>query len=249
MDLEFRDRVALVTGGSRGIGASIVYALARQGADVAFNHWEDPEGAREVRTGLQVFGRRTLALEADVSRFEEAVRVVERVHKDLGRLDILVCNAGVASDRLSWDMAESQWDRVIDVNLKGTFNYCRAAGRIFMEQRHGKIVTVSSISGLRGKAGQANYAASKGGIIALTKTLARELGRYNVNVNSVAPGMVATESVRDLPEEFVNSAESESALGRIASAEDVASVVLFLCSEGARHVTGECVRVDGGQYI
>lgn len=249
MDLELKDRVALVTGGSRGIGAAIVFALAREGCDVAFTHWEDPEGAAEVRTGLEVLGRRSLDAEADVARFADAERIVARVVKELGRLDVLVCNAGVASDRLVWNMTEAQFDRVLAVNLKGTFNYCRAAAAVFRERMAGKIVTISSINGLRGKVGQSNYAASKAGVIALTKTLAKELGRSNVNCNCVAPGMVGTEMIRELPEEYLKAAQSEAALGRIATPEDVANLVCFLASEKARHITGSCIQVDGGQYI
>jgi 3-oxoacyl-[acyl-carrier protein] reductase len=146
-------------------------------------------------------------------------------------------------------MTEEAWDDVLAVNLKGCFTFCRAAAPVFREQRHGKIVTIASINGLRGKFGQANYAASKAGVIALTKTLARELGGRNVNVNCVAPGLVRTEMTSALPVEAVEHAVAESALGRAAEPEDVARVVAFLCAEAARHVTGEVIKVDGGQYI
>ncbi|MFQ5845281.1 MAG: SDR family oxidoreductase, partial [Planctomycetota bacterium] len=141
------------------------------------------------------------------------------------------------------------WDQVIAVNLKGCFNYCRAAAKVFRAQRSGRIVNITSINGLRGKFGQANYAASKGGMVALTKTLAKELGRYGVNVNAVAPGMVDTAMAKALPEEYRRAAVEESVLGRLAEPQDVANLVLFLCSEGARHITGTCIRIDGGQAI
>jgi 3-oxoacyl-[acyl-carrier protein] reductase len=167
----------------------------------------------------------------------------------LGRLDILVCNAGITRDAVVWKMSEEAWDQVLDVNLKGCFTFCRAAAPVFRAQRSGRIVTISSINGLRGKVGQANYAASKAGMVALTKTLARELGPSGVTVNCVAPGLVATEMMASLPTEVLDRALKESALGRIAQPEDVAQVVAFLCSDRARHVTGEVIKVDGGQYI
>ena len=146
-------------------------------------------------------------------------------------------------------MSEEQWDTVIDVNLKGCFNYNRAVARLFQEQKHGKIVNLASINGLRGKFGQANYAASKGGIVAMSKTLARELGKFNVNVNVVAPGMVRTEMAQSLPAEVLEKALDETALGRLATPEDCADLVVFLCSDRARHITGTVLQVDGGQYL
>jgi Dehydrogenases with different specificities (related to short-chain alcohol dehydrogenases) len=158
-----------------------------------------------------------------------------------------VCNAGITRDAMIWKMTEEAWDQVIDVNLKGCFTYCRAVAGLFRTQQHGRIVNIASINGLRGKAGQANYAASKAGIMALTRTLARELGPKGVNVNCVAPGMVRTEMAAKLPPAVLEKAIAETALGRIAEPEDVARVVVFLCSEAARHITGEVIRVDGGQ--
>jgi 3-oxoacyl-[acyl-carrier protein] reductase len=249
MDLGLRDRKALVTGGSRGIGASIVQALAREGCHVALTHLGDGLLAEEVRRHVEGLGRKALVVESDVARFDEAGEVVGRAAATLEGLDILVCNAGITADAVSWKMDEEQWDRVLDVNLKGCFNYCRAAAPIFRARKGGKIVNITSINGMRGKFGQANYAASKGGMIALTKTLARELGKFNVNVNAIAPGMVLTEMMRALPGEFHLAAEEEAVLGRIAKAEEVAAVAVFLVSDQARHITGEVVRVDGGQYI
>ncbi|MBU1701642.1 MAG: SDR family oxidoreductase [Candidatus Eisenbacteria bacterium] len=190
-----------------------------------------------------------MAIEADVSDFARAEEVVQQVVESWGRLDILVCNAGITRDGVSWKMTEEQWDTVLDVNLKGYFNYCRAAAQVFKAQESGKIVNVASINGIRGKFGQANYSASKGGGIALSKALARELGRFNVNVNVVAPGMVMTEMARSIPQKFLDAATGETVLGRVADPEDIANVVTFLCSNLARHVTGEVIKVDGGQYI
>lgn len=181
--------------------------------------------------------------------FAAAEAAVEQTRSALGRLDVLVCNAGITRDGVSWKMGEDAWDDVLAVNLKGYFNYCRAAAGAFKAQGAGRIVTIASINGLRGKFGQANYAAAKGGGIALAKTLARELGRYGVTVNVVAPGMVETEMARQLPVEVLEKAAAETVVGRLASPQDVADAVVFLCSARARHITGEVLKVDGGQYI
>jgi 3-oxoacyl-[acyl-carrier protein] reductase len=175
--------------------------------------------------------------------------MTDKVIEELGGLDILVNNAGVNRDGVIWKMAEDQWDEVIAIDLKGTFNYIRAAAPKFKEQRSGKIVNVTSINGLRGKFGQSNYTAAKGGVIALTKTVARELGRFSVNVNAIAPGLIETDMVREAPEKVRELALSEIVLGRLGTPEEVAWVVTFLCSEMARHITGEIITVDGGQYI
>jgi 3-oxoacyl-[acyl-carrier protein] reductase len=198
---------------------------------------------------VEAAGRRALALQADVADFDQTEATVATVLESLGGLDILVCNAGITWDGVLWKMTEKQWDTVIDTNLKGYFNYNRAAAGIFKDQRSGKIVNISSINGLRGKFAQCNYSASKAGNIALTKSLAKELGKFNVNVNAVAPGMVMTEMAETIPPEFLNAAVKETALGRIATTEDVAYVVAFLCSDFARHITGVVIKVDGGQYI
>lgn len=249
MDLGLDGKAALVTGGNRGIGAAVVLALARQGCDVAFVDREGADAAAGVAAEVRELGRRAMPIEADVSGFAAAGQAVDSVVAAFGRLDMLVCNAGITRDGVVWKMTEEQWDAVIETNLKGCFNYNRAAARIFKDRRSGKIVNISSINGLRGKFAQANYAASKGGMIALTKTLARELGKFNVNVNCVAPGMVMTGMTASLAPEFVDAAVGETVLGRIATMEDVANVVVFLCSDASRHVTGEVIKVDGGQYI
>lgn len=246
MDLQLTDKVALVTGGAAGIGAAIAATLAREGCAVAI---VDLQAPAEPPTALQAFGRAARVYPGDVREFAHAERVVEAVRRDFGRLDVLVCNAGITDDAVTWKMTESQWDRVIAVNLKGCFNYCRAAAAVFREQKSGRIVNIASINGLRGKFAQANYAASKGGVIAFSKTLARELGKYNVNVNVVAPGMVNTDMARALPQEFITAAIDETVLGRLATPEECADLVAFLCSERARHITGEVVQIDGGQYL
>ena len=187
--------------------------------------------------------------EADVRDFAAAESVVARTVHAFGRLDILVGNAGVTADAMSWKMSEEQWDTVLDVNLKGCFAYARAAAPVLRQRKSGRMVFVASINGLRGKAGQANYAASKAGVVALGKTLARELGPSGVTVNVVAPGMVRTALTEALPADVVQRAVDESQLGRIATPDDIADAVVFLCSERARHVTGTVLQVDGGQDI
>jgi len=242
-------KVALVTGGSLGIGRAIALDLACAGADVAFTYRRHAEEAEQVAGEIKAFGRRALALQADVASFADAQRVVEEARTGLGRLDILINNAGMNWDGVIWKMTEEQWDAVIDVDLKGTFNYIHAAAPIFKEQGAGKIVNITSINGLRGKFGQSNYSAAKGGAIALTKTVARELGKFNVNVNAVAPGLIETALVQQAPQNVRDMALAEILLGRLGAPEEVAWVVTFLCSERARHITGEIIKVDGGQYL
>ncbi|MBF8293852.1 MAG: Beta-ketoacyl-ACP reductase [Bacteroidetes bacterium] len=250
--MELEGRIALVTGGSLGIGRATVVALAREGADVAFTYYgfrHRVDEAQEVVADVQKLGRRCVAVESDVSRFKESQQAVQRVMSELGGLHVLVNNAGISRDGVVWKMAEDQWDNVIAVNLKGCFNYLRAVSPIFREQKRGKIVNVSSINGMRGKFGLANYAASKAGIIGLTKVVAKELGKYGVNVNAVAPGLIETDLTRDLSDDMKQQSLDEIVLGRFGKPEDVANLIVFLVSEKAKHITGEVIKVDGGQYI
>ncbi|MEW6071054.1 MAG: SDR family NAD(P)-dependent oxidoreductase [Planctomycetota bacterium] len=249
MDLGLRGKGAIVTGGSLGIGQAIALELAREGCHVAINYRRHDTEAKEVVRQMTELGVRGLAVQADVASYSDAARMAARVVEEFGRLDILVCNAGITWDGMIAKMSEEQFDRVISVNLKGYFNYNKVAAVHFMEHRYGKIVNVSSINGMRGKAGQANYAASKGGEIAMSKSLAKELGRYNVNVNVIAPGMVLTDMMAEVPAEFRNKAMAETVVGRFATPEDVAHLVAFLCSDLSRHITGEVIKIDGGQYI
>jgi 3-oxoacyl-[acyl-carrier protein] reductase len=249
MDLKLKGKVALVTGGSRGIGAAIALELGRQGAKVAITCSSRVETAQKIAAQIEQAGSRAMVVQADVADFKKTQEVVAAVAKELGGLHALICNAGVTWDGVIWKMSEEQWDKVINTNLKGYFNYNRAAAGIFKDAKYGKIVNIASINGLRGKFAQVNYSASKGGIIAMSKALAKELGKFNVNVNVVAPGMVMTEMAAKIPEEFLNKAINETVLGRVAEPGDVADVVAFLCSDRSRHVTGEVIKVDGGQYI
>ena len=249
MDLGLEGKSAIVTGGSMGIGTEIALALAEEGCNVAINYRRHDTEAKEVVKKIEATGRRGLAIKADVSSYDDAQNMVQTVIKEFGGLDIMVCNAGINWDGVIWKMSEKQWDTVINVNLKGYFNYNKAAAMVFKDQKSGKIVNISSINGLRGKFAQTNYSASKGGEIAMSKALAKELGKFNVNVNVIAPGMVMTEMARNIPPEFLNKAIDETVLGRIAAPREIAEVVAFFCSDRARHITGEVIKVDGGQYI
>ena len=249
MNMALEGKRAIVTGGSLGIGAAIARELARHGANVAINYRRHDAEAKQVVAAIESLGRKGLAVQADVASFTDAQRMVAQVAEAFGGLDILVNNAGINRDSVIWKMTEAQWDEVLDTNLKGYFNYIRAVVEIFRTQNSGKIVNVTSINGLRGKFGQTNYSAAKAGIIGLTKALARELGRSSVNVNAVAPGLIETDMMKDAPPKVIEAALAEIVLARLGKPEEVASVVAFLCSEAARHITGHVIQVDGGQYI
>jgi len=235
--IDLQKRVALVTGASSGIGLSIARSLAAAGAAVV---------CADLTESHECPGR---WVQANVGRFEEAAHCVNDVLKHEGHVDILINNAGIFQDAPSWKMTEDEWDDVIRINLKGAFNFIHHVAPHFRKQGSGKIVNISSINGLRGKFGQANYAAAKAGLIGLTKTVARELARYHVNVNAIAPGLIATSLIQNLPPEALEKSKEEILLGRIGEPEDIASLVAFLCSDLARHITGEVIKVDGGQYI
>ena len=247
--MEFEGKVALITGGSMGIGTAISLELAKNGANVALTYRSHESEALAIAGEIESMGRKAKAYRIDVSEFDAVQTLVEAVIEEFGRLDILINNAGMNWDGVVWKMTEEQWDKVIDVDLKGTFNFIRAVAPLFREQKSGKIINITSINGLRGKFGQSNYSAAKAGTIGLTKTVAREMGKYNVNVNSVAPGMILTDMFKDLPEEFKQKAADETVFNRLGYPEDVAHVVTFLASEKSRHITGEVIKVDGGQYI
>lgn len=242
-------RIALVTGGSRGLGAAIVEELARQGCDVAFTYREHTDEAALIVQRVEATGQRALALKADARDFARAHEVVREVQQKLGGLEILICNAGFARKGLLWELTENDWDDVVDVCLKGTFNYLNASAPIFMKQRHGKVVAIGSINGLRGRRNTASYNAAKAGLVGLIKAAAVELGGYNVNANIVAPGFIETESQADTPQSVRNQVLSECAIKRLGTPKDIAPVVAFLCSDAARHITGEVVKVDAGQYL
>ena len=247
MDLE--EKVALITGGSMGIGTAISLNLAENGAEVALTYRRHEEEAKAVIEKIKGMGRKAKAYKVDVSEFEAVQALVKQVLEEFDHLEILINNAGMNWDGVVWKMTEEQWDAVINVDLKGTFNFIRAVSPIFKEQKSGKIVNITSINAMRGRFGQSNYTAAKAGTIALTKTVAKELGRFRVNVNAVAPGLIETEMIKTMPEDFIQRSKAETVFDELGTPEDIAHLVTFLCSEKARHITGEVIKVDGGQYI
>ncbi len=246
--MNLHGKTALVTGGGQGIGAAIALSLASHGANIAIIDRKEKE-ATEVSEKIKSMGRNACVMLADISNFSEAAAAVQSILNTFGKIDILVNNAGINQDGVIWKMTEDQWDNVISVNLKGYFNYIRAVSPLFREQQSGKIINITSINGLRGKFGQSNYSAAKAGIVGLTKTVAKELGKYNVNVNAVAPGLIETEMMKNADASVRENATAEIVLGRFGQPEDIANLVAFLASDLARHITGEVIKVDGGQYI
>lgn len=242
-------KTALVTGGSTGIGLAIVHAFIREDANVVFTHYHDKSDADAIVTELSNGKGNIETFPAKVEDLACAQEIVDKTVEHFGTIDILVNNAGINSDSVIWKMDEEVWDEVIATNLKGVFNFIRAASPVFREKKSGRIISVSSINALRGKFGQANYAASKAGVIGLSKSVAKELGRSNVTVNVVCPGLIATKMIESMPEDLKQKALAEIVLGRIGTPEDVAEAIVFLASDKARHITGEVIKIDGGQYI
>ncbi|HXZ85882.1 MAG TPA: 3-oxoacyl-ACP reductase FabG [Myxococcota bacterium] len=246
MSGELRDRVALVTGGSRGIGRAIALALARAGAQVLFTYLANPEAASETEKAIAEAGGRSRAQRCDVADFEAVEALVAGILQEHGRLDIAVNNAGIARDQLILRMKPEDFDAVIATNLRGAWSVCRAAAKPMLKQRWGRIINLSSVVAQMGNAGQSNYAASKGGVEALTRSLAREVGSRGITVNAVAPGFIDTDMTRALPEAAKEALLERIPLGRLGTAEDVAGVVLFLASDAAGYVTGQVIHVNGG---
>lgn len=242
-------RVALVTGSSRGIGAAVVRAFAAEGCNVVINHASasSAEAAQALAEEVaREYGVRAWVMPADVSNFDEAAQLISRVKEECGRLDVCVNNAGITRDGLLARMKEADFDRVIEVNLKGAFNCMRHAAPVMMKQRFGSIVNVSSVVGLQGNAGQVNYAASKAGIVGMTKSAAKELAGRNIRVNAVAPGFIQTDMTAALSERVVEGARGRIALGTFGQPEDVAAAVAFLAGPQAKYITGQVLSVDGG---
>ncbi|NIN63764.1 MAG: 3-oxoacyl-[acyl-carrier-protein] reductase [Anaerolineae bacterium] len=244
--LDLTDRVAVVTGSSRGIGRAIALKLASLGAKVVVNYYGSEDAAEEVVEEIKSGGGEAIAVQADVKDSEQAKELIGAALEAFGRLDILVNNVGITRDTLLMRMKEDDWDIVMNTNLKGTFNCTKAAQRTMIKQRYGRIINITSVSGIAGQVGQANYSASKAGVIGFTKAVARELGTRNITANAVAPGYVPTDQTADLPQELIDYILELTPLKRPGTAEEIANAVAFLASEEASYVSGQVLGVDGG---
>jgi 3-oxoacyl-[acyl-carrier protein] reductase len=242
-------KIALVTGASRGIGATIARQLASAGATVVVNYNSNADAAAAVVSDIVAAGGQSAALQADVSQTDAASELVKAVQKQYGKLDILVNNAGTTRDNLIMLMKEEDWDYVIDTNLKSAWNCSKAAARIMLKQRSGRIINITSVAGIAGNAGQSNYSASKAGLIGLTKSLAKEIGPRNVTVNAIAPGFVPTDLTNDIIVQMKDKIIEHTSLQRLGTAEDVAALAVFLASDEAGFITGQVIAVDGGMVL
>lgn len=239
-------KTAIITGGSRGIGKGIALEFAKQGANVAFTYSSSVEAAKALEAELQSFGVKAKGYQSDASSFTQSEQFVDEVLKDFGAIDILINNAGITKDNLLLRMSEEDFDKVIEVNLKSIFNMTKAVQKTMLKQKSGSIINISSVVGVQGNAGQANYAASKAGILGFTKSVALELGSRNIRCNVIAPGFIETEMTAKLNPEVVEGWRNAIPLKRGGQPEDIANACVFLASEKASYITGQTLRVDGG---
>ena len=246
--MKLAGKVALVTGGAQGIGKAVALLLARNGADIAVSDI-NLEKAEETVKEVQALGRKALAIKADVATSGDVEKMVDAILSQFGKVDILINNAGIARDKLILRMTEEDWDAVLNINLKGTFNCTKAVVRHMSKQKSGKIVNIASVVGEMGNAGQGNYAASKAGVIGFTKTIAREFAQRGINVNAIAPGYIETPMTDALPDKVKEELKRMIPLDRLGKPEDVAEAVLFLVSESANYITGQVLNVNGGIYM
>lgn len=244
-----KDKVAIVTGGTRGIGRAIALKLADKGANIVINYRNSDKEAEELKAILEEKGVKVLTVKCDISNFEDSKNLMNKCKEVFGKIDILVNNAGITKDTLIMRMKEEDFDSVIDINLKGTFNCAKHASAIMLKQRFGKIINMTSVVGIAGNAGQVNYAASKAGVIGLTKSLAKELGSRGITVNAVAPGFINTDMTASLSEKVKEEASKNIPLKRLGDPEDVANLVGFLASDAANYITGQVINVDGGMVM
>jgi len=246
--LKLKGRVALITGAAQGIGKSIALLLAQNGADIVVSDI-NLERAEETAKEIESIGSQAMAIKVDVANLKNVEQMVEAILEKFGKIDILVNNAGITRDKLILRMTEEDWDAVLNVNLKGTFNCTKVVVRHMAKQRSGKIVSIASVVGEMGNAGQANYSASKAGVIGLTKTIAREFAQRRINVNAIAPGYIETPMTEILPEKVKEELKSLIPMERLGKPEDVAEAVLFLVSEESNYITGQVLNVNGGIYM
>lgn len=244
-----KDKVAIVTGGTRGIGRAIALKLADHGANIVINYRNSDKEAEALKAILEEKGVKVLTVKCDISNFEDSKNLMDKCKEVFGKIDILVNNAGITKDTLIMRMKEEDFDNVIDVNLKGTFNCAKHASAIMLKQRFGKIINMTSVVGIAGNAGQVNYSASKAGVIGLTKSLAKELGSRGITVNAVAPGFINTDMTASLSEKVKEEASKNIPLKRLGDPEDVANLVGFLASDAANYITGQVINVDGGMVM
>lgn len=247
--MQLTDKVALVTGASRGIGRAIALLMAKQGADVVVNYSGSEGAAQETVDAILAMGRKAIKIKANVGNAEEVAAMVEEAHSTFGRIDILVNNAGITRDGLLMRMKDSDWDDVININLKGVYLMTKAVSKIMMKQRNGKIVNMTSVVGVTGNAGQANYSASKAGVIGFTKTCAKELASRGITVNAIAPGFIHTDMTDVLPDKVKEAMVHTIPLGRMAEPDEVAAVAVFLASDMSSYITGQVINVDGGMVM
>ena len=240
------NKTAIVTGGTRGIGKAIVLELAKSGCNVAFNYSKSDDLANELVKEIEALGVKAMAKKLDVSDFEGAKNMVKEVKDEFGQIDYLVNNAGITRDKLLALMKEDDWDDVININLKSVYNFSKAVIMTMIKQKNGKILNITSVSGIAGVAGQTNYSASKAGMIGFTKALAKEVGKAKINVNAIACGFIETDMTSELPEEYKKKMTDMTALKRFGTTEDVAKAAKFFLSDDANYVTGQVLSLDGG---
>ena len=247
--MKLKGKIALITGASRGIGAAITLKLASLGCDVAINYAGNTQKAEETLEAAKSYGVNAKIYQANVANYEEVEAMTKQVIKDFGHLDIIINNAGITADNLMMRMDQDSFDSVIDVNLKGTWNVCKSITRPILKQRSGVIINLSSVVGMNGNVGQVNYAASKAGVIGLTKSLAKEFASRNIRVNAVAPGYIKSDMTAKLSEDITTKVLENIPLGQLGEVEDIANAVAFLVSDEARYITGQVLVVDGGMAI
>lgn len=247
--MHLTDKVALITGASRGIGRAVALEMAKSGASIVVNYSGSEGAAQETVDQIIALGGKAIKIKANVGNAEEVQAMVDEAHKEFGHIDILVNNAGITRDGLLMRMKDADWDEVININLKGVYLVTKAVSKIMMKQRSGKIINMTSVSGVAGNAGQANYAAAKAGVIGFTKTCAKELAARGITVNAIAPGFVKTDMTDVLPEKVKENVANVVPLGRMGEPEEIAGVATFLASDFANYITGQVLCVDGGMVM